>query len=241
MGLTPEMSFVLDNRERELIALCAGTPVKTLPVGDVWIGLSGEEIVSGGIVFERKTVADMEASMTDGRYREQRTRLQAFAQEKGCHIAYIFEGNFDASRRFDKSVLWKWIVRLPFVHKIPYFQTKSVEETAEFIKVFAEKWKTDENEFREGKTTAYTSTIKSHTKGEQRDDPHNFAVAVLTCCKGVSSATAEGILKACGNSLTTVWNTTEKDLAAIQISDKRKLGPAVAKKLYGLLHSTEHP
>jgi ERCC4-type nuclease len=235
------MSFLLDNRERELIAICPGISVKTLPVGDIWIGLSGEEIAPGGVVFERKTIADMEASMTDGRYREQRTRLQAFAQEKGCHLAYIFEGNFDTSRRFEKSVLWKWIVRLPFVHKIPYFQTKTVEETAEFVKVFAEKWQEDKKDFMEGKVTNYTSTIKSHTKGEQRDDPHNFAVAVLTCCKGISSATAEGLLKTCGNSLTTVWNTSEKDLAVIQISDKRKLGPAVAKKLYGLLHSGEHP
>jgi ERCC4-type nuclease len=235
------MSFLLDNRERELVSLCAGMPVKTLPVGDIWVGLSGEEILPGGIVFERKTIADMEASMSDGRYREQRTRLQAFAQEKGCHLAYIFEGNFDASYRFSKPVLWKWIMRLPFVHKIPYFQTKSVEETAEFLKVFAAKWQDDKKDFVEGKTTTYTSTIKSHTKGEQRDDPHNFAVSVLTCCKGISAATAEGILKACGNSLTTVWNTSEKELAVIQISEKRKLGPAVAKKLYGLLHSTEHP
>ena len=235
------MSILLDTREHELIQRMPQIPTKTLPVGDIWIGLSGEEIAPGGVVFERKTIADLESSMSDGRYREQRTRLQTFAQEKGCHLAYIFEVNFDASYRFTKPILWKWIVRLPFVHKIPYFQTKSIEETEEFIRVFTEKWKADEVDFREGKTTAYTSTIKNHTKGEQRDDPHNFAVAVLTCCKGVSAATAEGILKACKGSLTHVWNASEKDLAAIQISDKRKLGPAVAKKLYGLLHSGEHP
>ena len=235
------MSILLDSREHDLIPLLTGVPVKTLPVGDIWIGLSGEEIAPGGVVFERKTIADMESSMTDGRYREQRTRLQAFAQEKGCHLAYIFEGSFDNSYRFSKSVLWKWIVRLPFVHKIQYFQTKNLQETAEFVKVFAEKWKEDEKDFREGKTTTYTSTIKSHTKGEQRDDPHNFAIGVLTCCKGISAATAEGILKGCGGSLSQVWNTSEKDLAVLQISEKRKLGPAVAKKLYGLLHSGEHP
>ena len=234
------MSILLDSHEHDLIPLLpAGTPVKMLPVGDIWIGLSGEEISPGGIVFERKTIADLEASMSDGRYREQRTRLQAFAQEKGCHLAYIFEGNFDASYRFTKPILWKWIIRLPFVHKIPYFQTKTVQETAEFIKVFAEKWKDDEKDFRDGKTTTYTSTIKSHTKGEQRDDPHNFAVGVLTCCKGVSANTAEQILKGSGGSLSSVWRATEKDLAAIQVSEKRKVGPAVAKKLYGLLHSGE--
>lgn len=143
--------MIVDTRERDLIPLLPGAQVKTLPVGDIWIGVSGEEIVPGGIVFERKTIADMEASMADGRYREQRTRLQAFAQEKGCSIAYLFEGEFDKAYRYSKPVLWKWIVRLPFVHKIPYFQTKSLQETAEFLQTFAAKWKEDEAEFRDGK------------------------------------------------------------------------------------------
>ena len=231
------MSILLDTREHELIQRMPGLPTKTLPVGDIWIGLSGEEILPGGIVLERKTVADMEASMSDGRYREQRTRLQAFAQEKGCHIAYLFEGDFSRAQRFHTTVIWKWLVRLPFVHKIQYFQTKNLEETQIFIQTLAAKWQEDQAEFRDGKTTNYTTTIKSHNKGEQRDDPQNFAVAVLTCCKGVSAQTAEAILKSCGGNLTGVWQATEQQLATLQISEKRKLGPAVAKKLYSLLHA----
>lgn len=231
------MSVILDTREHDLVNRMPQVPTKTLPVGDIWIGLSGEEILPGGIVLERKTVADMEASMSDGRYREQRTRLQAFAQEKGCHIAYLFEGDFSKAQRFHATVIWKWLVRLPFVHKIQYFQTKSLEETQIFIQTLATKWQEDQQEFREGKTTSYTSTIKSHNKGEQRDDPHNFAIAVLTCCKGISAQTAEAILKACGGNLTSVWQATEQQLATLQVSEKRKLGPAVAKKLYGLLHA----
>lgn len=232
------MSILLDTREHELIARLPQIPTKTLPVGDIWIGVSGEEILPGGIVLERKTVADMESSMSDGRYREQRTRLQTFAQEKGCHIAYMFEGDFSRAARFHITVLWKWLVRLPFVHKIQYFQTKSLEESTIFLQTLAAKWQDDQQEFREGKVTNYTTTIKSHNKGEQRDDPHNFAVAVLTCCKGVSAQTAEAILTACKGNLTGVWEATEAQLAALPISEKRKLGPAVAKKLYSLLHFT---
>lgn len=231
------MNILLDTREHELVARMPQTPTKTLPVGDIWIGLSGEEIVPGGIVLERKTVADMESSMSDGRYREQRTRLQAFAQEKGCHVAYLFEGDFSKAQRFHTKVIWKWLVRLPFVHKIQYFQTRSIEETQIFIQTLAAKWQEDQQEFREGKVTNYTSTIKSHNKGEQRDDPHNFAISVLTCCKGISAQTAEAILKAFGNNLTGVWQATEQQLATLQLSEKRKLGPAAAKKLYGLLHA----
>ena len=113
-----------------------------------------------------------------------------------------------------------------------------MNETAEFIKTFVEKWKEDEKDFREGKVTTYTSTIKNHTKGEQRDDPHNFAVSVLTCCKGISAQTAELILKQVGGSLTMVWSKTEQELVSLQLTEKRKLGPAMGKKLYGLLHAS---
>ena len=231
------MSFLVDSREHELITLIETPIVKTLPVGDIWIGLSGEEILPGGVIFERKTIADMESSMSDGRYREQRTRLQAFAAERGCHVAYLFEGDFDRSYRFSKPILWKWIMRLPFVHKIPYIQTKNIQETADFIKVFATKWQEDKKDFTEGKVTTYTSTIKSHTKGEQRDDPHNFAISVLSCCKGISPQTAEAILKQTGGNLTGVWGKTEAELASLQLTEKRKLGPAMGKKLFALLHA----
>ena len=100
----------------------------------------------------------------------------------------------------------------------------------------AAKWQEDQAEFREGKVTPYTSTIKNHTKGEQRDDPHIFAVSVLTCCKGISPATAEALLKELG-SLTAVWNATEEQFANIKISEKQRFGPVKAKKLFGLLHS----
>lgn len=231
------MSILLDTREHELMVRLPQIPTKTLPVGDIWIGVSGEEILPGGIVLERKTVADMESSMSDGRYREQRTRLQAFAQEKGCQIAYLFEGDFSRSQRFHTTVIWKWLVRLPFVHKIPYFQTKSLEETHIFIQTLAAKWQEDQQDFREGKVTNYTTTIKSHNKGEQRDDPKNFAIAVLTCCKGISPTTAEAILTGLGGKLGNVWEATEEQIAGLKLSEKRKVGPAVAKKLYGLLHA----
>ena len=61
-----QLSCVVDTRERDLIILLSW-PVKTLPVGDIWIGLSGEQMIPGGIVIERKTTDDLEASILDGR------------------------------------------------------------------------------------------------------------------------------------------------------------------------------
>jgi ERCC4-type nuclease len=62
-------------------------------------------------------------------------------------------------------------------------------------------------------------------------------VSVLTCCKGISAATAEAVLKARG-SLTAVWSASEAELTEIKVSEKQRFGPAKAKKLFALLHST---
>jgi ERCC4-type nuclease len=229
--------FLLDTRERELIPRLPAWTVKTLPIADVWIGCSGEQILPGGIFIERKEIHDLEASMKDGRYREQRTRMQAAATASGAHILYVLEGDINTVRSFSKETVWKWLDRLMFVHKISVYQTRTVDETALFLKTLAEKWQEDQTEFRDGKVTAYTTTIKNHTKGEQRDDPHNFAVSVLTCCKGISSTTAEAILKGCGGHLEGVWAATEQQLADLKLSEKQRVGPAKAKKLVSLLHS----
>ena len=232
---------IVDNREQDFPALLPAWKVQTLPVGDFWIGISGDLVAPGAIIIERKSIFDLEASMKDGRYREQRTRLQAFAEEHKAHIAYIIEGNLDNAKSFTKTVLWKWFLRLPFVHRIPILQTRNKEETAELLQVLAAMWSTDYEEFRDGKKTDYISTIKhNHTKGEQRDDPVIFAVTVLSSCKGISPATAKVILKGCGSSLEDVMAASIEKIASIP-NGKTKVGQAKAKKLFELLHFKPSP
>jgi ERCC4-type nuclease len=81
----------------------------------------------------------------------------------------------------------------------------------------------------------YSSTVSVSKKGN-KEDPKNFAACALQGCPGISSAAADAILAAFGT-LTAVMAAEEVALAAVQVG-KRKLGPAVAKRLYGLLHVT---
>ena len=70
--------MIVDIREQGLRPLlnCA---IKQLPVGDIWIGTTEEDISENGVILERKTVADLEASILDSRYREQRSRMISYA------------------------------------------------------------------------------------------------------------------------------------------------------------------
>lgn len=67
---------------------------RSLPLGDVlWIWrneITGEELVSGWIV-ERKTFADLSASICDGRYDEQKGRLLEAPNLRG--VIFLVEGN----------------------------------------------------------------------------------------------------------------------------------------------------
>jgi ERCC4-type nuclease len=117
-------------RERELIPLL-DWPVNQLQVGDVWIGLSGEEIRAGGLVIERKAVADLEASILDGRYREQRTRLATYCQQTGARPVYIIEGELDRSYgRLTEDVLQKFLNRLAIRYGIATIRSETTKDTA---------------------------------------------------------------------------------------------------------------
>lgn len=251
-------SVCCDTRERGLIPLLTNVSTRNLPVGDIWIGLSGESvstggvvavnsntaagrsIAAGGVIAERKTAADLEASILDGRYQEQRTRLLTFCQQTGARPLYIIEGSLDRlAGKFTEETLRKFLNRLQLRYGVAVIQTESLEGTATLCSILRDQIAKEPTVFvqEDGAQKAYAHTV-SVTKRGNKEDPAAFAATVLQACPGVSAAVADAVLKACGGSLTGVWAATEATLAAAPITEKRRVGPAVAKRLYGLLHAS---
>jgi len=232
------LSCVVDTRERELAPLLAPWPVRTLPVGDIWIGLSGEEVYRGGVVIERKTVNDLEASILDGRYREQRTRLTTYCVERAARPLYIIEGQLDRIwGKLKQDTLQKYLNRLALRYGVAVIHTDSVEATAALCTTLASQISAEPEVFVLADPTAlaYSSTV-TVTKRGNKEDPKNFALCALQGCPGVSFAVADAVLSACGGNLTGVWAAEESTIASVAVG-KRKVGPTVAKRLYGLLHA----
>ena len=230
------ISCLVDMRERELIPLL-NWPVKQLQVGDVWIGLSGEEIGAGGLVIERKAVADLEASILDGRYREQRTRLATYCQQTGARPVYIIEGTMDRSwGRLTEDVLQKFLNRLAIRYGIAVIHSDNTKDTAHLCTLLLEQIQEDPVVFKatEASMVSYASTVHVSKKGNSAD-PSVFASRCLQGCPGVSDKAADAILSAHGGSLQGVLAATEKELEEIRVG-ARRLGPVVAKRLYNLLH-----
>jgi ERCC4-type nuclease len=231
--------WVCDTRERDLIPRLTNVITRNLPVGDIWIGLSGEEVAPGGVVAERKTVADLEASILDGRYREQRTRLLTYCQQRGARPLYIIEGSLDRIQgRFTEAVLRKFLNRLQLRYSVAVIQTDCLDSTATLCRTLLDQIVADPTVFvfQDGAQKDYAHCV-SVKKSTNKDDPRTFASLILQQCPGISATVADAILRGGSETLGGVLALSEAEMAALPITEKRKVGPSVAKRLFGLLHA----
>lgn len=236
------MPIWLDYRERGLQALQPTLKTITPPVGDIWIGdMSGNLLQEGGVILERKSLNDLEASIIDGRYEEQRGRLLAYANEQKVAIGYIIEGNTAGfqGRRFTGDSVLKLISQIQFKHRIPVFQTASMEATMALSVIIEGEWVKAKGQFswQSGAGNGATPIAASYTKSNSRDTPESFLLGTLTQCRGISEGLARLIVVQYP-SIEELMAATAIELATItdRVNPKRKVGKAVAERLYGLLH-----
>jgi ERCC4-type nuclease len=230
--------WVCDTRERDLIPRLSNIITRNLPVGDIWIGLSGEDVAPGGIVAERKTVADLEASILDGRYREQKARLLTYCQQVGARPLYIIEGQLDRiSGKFSEDVLRKFLNRLQLRYGVSVIQTDCLDATATLCRILLEQWQKDPTTFQpeDGAQKEYSHTVKV-AKSANREDPKVFACLALQQCPGVSPLIASALIKEF-ESLDGIMKADKSDIENTKINEKRRVGPAVAERLFLLLHN----
>ena len=133
------MFFVkIDARERELIPLIREKmgetmsdqitiSVESLPLGDIIFCRDEQELM----IIERKSVADLAASIKDGRYQEQSYRLDG-TELHNHNIVYLIEGNM-ARATFDKSALYSAVFSLQYYKGFSVWRTFSIDETATIL------------------------------------------------------------------------------------------------------------
>ena len=134
------MFFVkIDARERELIPLIREKigemttadqitiSVESLPLGDIIFCKDEQEL----LIIERKSVADLAASIKDGRYQEQSYRLDG-TELHNHNIVYLIEGNM-ARAAFDKSALYSAMFSLQYYKGFSVWRTFSIDETATIL------------------------------------------------------------------------------------------------------------
>jgi len=130
-----------------------------LPIGDVVLE---DNLGNTILIFERKTLYDLAASIKDGRYNEQSFRLD----KENIHnhnIVYIIEGDIERYNekrgRIMKKVLISSMFSLMYYKGFSVMRTNSICETADVIVYFADKYEKTSSIDKNRK--AYYSSIEN--------------------------------------------------------------------------------
>lgn len=196
------MNLTIDCREKQLLESCEllvksndkYSTIKiessNLPIGDV--------IMNNIIIFERKTISDLLASIKDGRYAEQSYRLNG-SEYVNHHIVYLIEGTADNSQ---KQLVYSSLCSILFFKGFSIIQTANITDSALFICNAVYKLTNDMNigkslyYFRSPDNSSEISNYSSVVKKVKKDNisRDNIGEIMLSQIPGVSSQTASVIM-----------------------------------------------
>lgn len=239
------LEIVIDIREHVLIEKLRGLAsesnsnigiaVKPLLLGDILIrtfsnletDAESNPVAKEILLFERKSFADLLASIKDGRYEEQSHRLIHSSGMNPHNIVYVLEGMFSTLRNpADKRVILSAMTSLSYFKGFSVFRTATILETAELIWAMANKLQkefdngrevpsnlppssvnpivasTEENIERtiEHSPAAYSNFVKKAKR--ENITPENIGEIMLCQIPGISSHIAAEVLKHFGGSFT---------------------------------------
>lgn len=220
--------MIVDYHEADLQAALRelGTEfeVQTMPVGDVLINSH---------VFERKTYSDLRASLTDGRYFEQKARLK----DSGLTVCFLLEGpEFCNGQILNEDARMKGVfLSLLLGASFKVVVTPNVKQSAVMLTAMEKtllKWETSPSQQVE------TTHTQSHLQKKNYKTSNDAAIAAVSCVHGVSVKKARVMLENAG-SLQTLCEKESSEIADYQeAGSKRKVGPAVAQKFKDMLSAS---
>jgi ERCC4-type nuclease len=223
---------MVDDRERALLSRLSGevnqVTRQRLILGDVLIHNASGEVA---FAIERKTVADLSASLRDGRFAEQRARLlETFGRER---VVYVLEGT---------EAVWKMpqekgaLMALHFRDRVQVLRTRDVGETVEAIVKLTALCEEGRSDAREAPPLVEGSPARRH----DTTTPGSALAAMLTVFPGMSLAKGRAIAESVG-CMRALCESIQEDAVAAErrLGDTkcsgRRLGPVLASKIVAAL------
>lgn len=222
------MLIKIDCREIKLSQLCHGLikddenikiVSENLHLGDIIIC---DDKGNEKIIVERKSLADLAASIRDGRYKEQGFRLNQCSLHNH-QIYYVIEGDLRFYRPYkglpDKKALLSSMVSISYFKGFSLQRTINLEETAEWIIHFAcklEKMGSGTEPFYTNSTLSnglpeanYANVVGKRIK-KDNITPENIGEIMLSQIPNVSNASASAIMKKF-DTISSLINALQKD------------------------------
>lgn len=213
----------------EFDALKIPYELSPLDVGDVHI-ISGDTVE---VIIERKEGKDLEASIKDGRYEEQKLRLKSlisptFSERR---IVYLIE-NLPKTSNIKKS-LWSAITNMYQRDGFTVFQTKNLLESAEYISSLAASI----SKYSELTPSTVPSELKiTETQIKKRKvSPEDFFLNTLMLIPGVNEVATCIVEKYPSmSSLKLAFNCENPGSVLKDLIRKngRKVGPVISERIY---------
>lgn len=224
---------VIDCNERALLAVAASVTADSLnfetgqlPVGDVAF-YAQEKLIA---LAERKTHADLDASIKDGRFREQRSRMKEVMTKEGGPVCfYILEGcQCDENFRVpgsDRRIAGA-LENLATEHRMGLLPTRSTEDTFRTIVRLADKLAKDDHH----------RVSLTFPKSRKATVSENLLPCMLSVIPGVSAAVARAVADVYPSyeKLADAWRSSENPGEMLKdiLVNKKKVGKAASQKLY---------
>jgi crossover junction endonuclease MUS81 len=219
--------------------------ITSLPVGDFIIQSDLSNIDTIEMIIERKSIKDLCASITDGRFREQKRRLFDSVKDSS-RITYIIEGirkiqvleGVEKQNILSQNIISGSILNLIYKHNYRVVQTENKLDTFNNILLLYKKFKNGDF-----KQDINNQTVELVTKSKKISE--NKLINQLCLISGVSSKTADVIINemkftSIQDIITSYLSkSSEKEkeemLCNIIIDNSkkiRKVGNALSKKIY---------
>jgi ERCC4-type nuclease len=201
------MKIIIDIREMALYEQCISTltnhseihmdiSLETLNLGDIIIRNDTEDI----LIIERKTFADLFASIKDGRYEEQSYRLIHSTSVPITQICYLVEGMFSLLKPHEKKLAHSVMTSIQFFKGFRMIRTATLKETAEWIICMTDKI---ERDFKKGKPLFQLPTTPFNNINTEMDQINSISSTSVLIplqtsedyCKVVKKVKKENVTK----------------------------------------------
>lgn len=217
-----------------VLASCGASSVRRqrLDVGDVFVHADDDQDFTRGICVERKTWADLCASIVDGRLHEQKSRMV----EPAVRYVYAIEGadvaawdGFYRSGSMRNKCMWGAIVKMQLRDGCSVVHTCSPEDTAALVVYLSQQAR--EGGFEPKSTGGVVSGVQKR-KRDNLTDPAAVLRGMLTVIPGMSASKADAVL-ATYATVGQLVAADASDLANVSCGC-RALGPKMAGAIKGV-------
>ena len=214
---------------------------KNLDIGDYvfYDEINAKEL----LIIERKSLADLEASIKDGRYSEQSFRLNETTLHNH-NIIYLLEGAIIKYNPKFRNTLYSSLFSLNYYKGFSVINVLNQTETGDILLAFASKLlrenkpgfysdlSNNENNSNENNNISYISTLKTSKKSHINSD--NIFQLMLMQIPGISNVSALALateFQNMENLLTALKSANIEQFENIKLASGRKLNKKIITSL----------